>query len=97
MSLSCTYIDLEFLEHYQAFAAALPHHASLISHLTATQTQITDTRSALTDVKDSLGNKRADLVQLWGRGQMLEEMMKLLDQMCVFITRDYGLLMFSDS
>ncbi|KAL1737539.1 Sec8 exocyst complex component-specific domain-containing protein [Schizophyllum commune] len=67
-------------KHYQAFAAALPHHASLISHLTATQTQITDTRSALTDVKDSLGNKRADLVQLWGRGQMLEEMMKLLDQ-----------------
>lgn len=67
-------------KHYQAFAAALPHHSSLVTHLSATQTQISDTRSSLQEAKDSLGNKRADLVQLWGRGQILEEMMRLLDQ-----------------
>lgn len=31
-----------------------------------------------------MGNKRADLVQLWTRGQQVEEMIKLMDQMCVF-------------
>ncbi|KAF7320273.1 Sec8 exocyst complex component specific domain-containing protein [Mycena kentingensis (nom. inval.)] len=67
-------------KHYQAFAASLPHHASLISHLTATQTQISDARTALQESKDALGSKRADLVQLWARRQTLEEMMKLLDQ-----------------
>ena len=72
-------------EHYQAFAAALPHHASLVNRLTATQSQISDARTALQEAKDALGNKRADLVQLWTRGQTLEEMMRILDQMCVHI------------
>ncbi|KAL0071792.1 exocyst subunit [Marasmius tenuissimus] len=67
-------------KHYQAFAAALPHHSSLSSHLTATQTQINEARAALQESKESLGTKRADLVQLWSRGQTLEEMMRLLDQ-----------------
>ncbi|KAJ7169705.1 exocyst complex component sec8 [Mycena filopes] len=67
-------------KHYQAFAAALPHHSSLLNHLTATQAQITDARTALQESKDALGSKRADLVQLWARGQTLEEMMRLLDQ-----------------
>ncbi|KAJ6519646.1 Sec8 exocyst complex component-specific domain-containing protein [Mycena sanguinolenta] len=67
-------------KHYQAFAAALPHHASLLNHLTATQAQITDARTALQESKEALGSKRADLVQLWARGQVLEEMMRLLDQ-----------------
>ncbi|KAJ7275219.1 Sec8 exocyst complex component-specific domain-containing protein [Mycena haematopus] len=67
-------------KHYQAFAAALPHHASLLNHLSATQAQITDARTALQESKDALGSKRADLVQLWARGQVLEEMMRLLDQ-----------------
>ncbi|KAJ7706369.1 Sec8 exocyst complex component-specific domain-containing protein [Mycena rosella] len=67
-------------KHYQAFAAALPHHASLLNHLGATQTQIADARTALQESKDALGSKRADLVQLWARGQTLEEMMRLLDQ-----------------
>jgi exocyst complex component 4 len=78
------YIPLIFVhhpEHYQAFAAALPHHSSLLNHLGATQTQIADARTALQESKDALGSKRADLVQLWARGQTLEEMMRLLDQM----------------
>jgi len=71
--------------HYQAFAAALPHHTSLMNHLAATQTQISDARTSLQEAKDALGSKRADLVQLWSRGQTLEEMMRILDQMCVCI------------
>ncbi|KAJ6509353.1 exocyst complex component sec8 [Mycena vitilis] len=67
-------------KHYQAFAAALPHHSSLLNHLSATQAQITDARTALQESKDALGSKRADLVQLWARGQTLEEMMRILDQ-----------------
>lgn len=69
------------VEHYQAFAAALPHHASLLNHLGETQGQISEARTALQESKDALGSKRADLVQLWSRGQILEEMMRLLDQM----------------
>jgi len=72
-----------FSEHHQAFNNSLAHHASLLNHLGATQTQITDARTSLQEAKDSLSSKRADLVQLWSRGQMLEEMMRLLDQMCV--------------
>ncbi|EGO02554.1 hypothetical protein SERLA73DRAFT_165642 [Serpula lacrymans var. lacrymans S7.3] len=67
-------------KHYQAFAAALPHHASLINYLGLTQTQISDTRFALQEARDALGSKRADLVQLWSRSQTLEEMMRILDQ-----------------
>jgi hypothetical protein len=75
---------VNFLEHYQAFAAALPHHTSLINHLGATQSQLNDARLSLQEAKDALGSKRADLVQLWSRGQTLEEMMRILDQMCVY-------------
>ncbi|KAH9996469.1 Sec8 exocyst complex component-specific domain-containing protein [Russula vinacea] len=67
-------------KHFQAFAAALPHHASLLSHLGDTQTQIKNARAALQEAKDALGNKRADLVQMWSRGQVLEEMLRILDQ-----------------
>ncbi|SJL05584.1 uncharacterized protein ARMOST_08941 [Armillaria ostoyae] len=67
-------------KHHQAFAAALPHHANLLNHLGDMQTQINETRTALQESKDALGSKRADLVQLWARGQTLEEMMRLLDQ-----------------
>nr|GAT47843.1 Sec8 exocyst complex component specific domain-containing protein [Mycena chlorophos] len=67
-------------KHYQAFAASLPHHASLITHLTATQTQISEARTALQESKEALGSKRADLIQLWTRRRTLEEMMRLLDQ-----------------
>ncbi|KIY45798.1 hypothetical protein FISHEDRAFT_48635 [Fistulina hepatica ATCC 64428] len=67
-------------KHYLAFAGALPHHASLLSHITAVQGHANETRSSLQEAKDALGSKRADLVQLWSRGQMLEEMMNLLDQ-----------------
>lgn len=70
-------------EHYQSFAAALPHHTSLLGLLSTTQSQITDARTTLQEAKDTLGNKRADLVQLWTRGQTVEEMLRLLDQMCV--------------
>ncbi|KAJ2919296.1 hypothetical protein MD484_g1171, partial [Candolleomyces efflorescens] len=67
-------------KHYQAFAASLPHHASLLTHLTDTQNQISQARSALQEAKESLGSKRTDLVQLWNRGQTLEEMIRILDQ-----------------
>ncbi|KDR85374.1 hypothetical protein GALMADRAFT_234199 [Galerina marginata CBS 339.88] len=67
-------------KHYQAFAASLPHHASLLAHLNTAQTELSSTRSALLEAKEALGGKRADLVQLWNRGQMLEEMIKTLDQ-----------------
>ncbi|KAI0756775.1 Sec8 exocyst complex component-specific domain-containing protein [Daedaleopsis nitida] len=67
-------------KHYQAFNAALPHHASLLNHLDATQIQIKEARNALHEAKESLGSKRADLVQLWTRNQTVEEMMRILDQ-----------------
>ncbi|TBU63725.1 Sec8 exocyst complex component-specific domain-containing protein [Dichomitus squalens] len=67
-------------QHYQAFNAALPHHASLLNHLDATQVQIKDARNALQEAKETLGSKRADLVQLWTRNQTVEEMMRILDQ-----------------
>jgi exocyst complex component 4 len=76
-------------EHYQAFAASLPHHASLLNHLGATQQQIAEARTSLQEAKESLGNKRADLVQLWSRGQTLEEMIRLLDQMSVILCDVY--------
>ncbi|KAG6830294.1 hypothetical protein H0H92_001372 [Tricholoma furcatifolium] len=67
-------------KHYQAFAASLPHQAALLGHLSETQTQVYGSRTALLEAKEALGNKRADLVQLWSRGQTLEEMLRLLDQ-----------------
>ncbi|KAG5647569.1 hypothetical protein DXG03_008922 [Asterophora parasitica] len=67
-------------KHYQAFAASLPHQAALLGHLSETQTQISVARSSLLEAKEALGNKRADLVQLWSRGQTLEEMLRILDQ-----------------
>ncbi|KAG2159664.1 Sec8 exocyst complex component-specific domain-containing protein [Suillus bovinus] len=67
-------------KHHKAFADALPHHAALLNHLGLTQTQIKQSKTALMEAKEALGNKRADLVQLWSRGQVLEEMMRLLDQ-----------------
>lgn len=75
--------SIPHLEHYQAFAASLPHHASLLNHLTTTQTQISETRTSLLEAKENLGNKRADLVQLWSRSHQLEEMIKILDEMYV--------------
>jgi hypothetical protein len=72
-----------YTEYFEAFAASLPHHSSLLNHLDVTSKQIKDTRSSLMEAKDALGIKRADLVQLWTRSQMLEEMIKLLDQMFV--------------
>jgi exocyst complex component 4 len=68
-------------EHYQAFAASLPLHASLITHLNAVQNEVLSTRSALHEAKECLGGVRADLVRVWSRGQVLEEMIKILDQM----------------
>jgi exocyst complex component 4 len=68
-------------EHYQAFAASLPLHGSLLTHLDAVQIEIASARSALHEAKESLGGVRADLVQVWSRGQVLEEMIKILDQM----------------
>jgi exocyst complex component 4 len=68
-------------EHSQTFAAALPHHASTLASLSTAQKQIAETKSKLLETSEALGNKRADLVQLWQRGQALDEMMKILDEM----------------
>jgi exocyst complex component 4 len=59
----------------------------LINHLGASQSQLNEARQSLQEAKDALGNKRADLVQLWSRGQTLEEMMRILDQMYVYFMR----------
>ena len=67
--------------YYQAFASSLPHHASVQNHLSKVKNQVTDTRSSLFEAKEALGSKRADLVQLWSRTNMLDEMIRLLDQM----------------
>lgn len=48
------------------------------------QTQAQETRISLQEAKEALGTRRADLVQLWSRGQILEEMMRLLDEMSAF-------------
>lgn len=73
--------SLHVSEHYEAFAAALPHHASLLNHLGVTQKSITEARQSLTESKEALNNKRTDLVQLWSRNQQVEEMLRILDQM----------------
>lgn len=70
-------------EHYQAFAGSLPHHAHVISLLGETQKHIAEARTSLTDARAALSHQRADLVQLWSRGQVIEEMMGILDEMCV--------------
>ena len=74
-------------EHYQAFAASLPHHSSLLGHLGVAQMEIISARTALLEAKECLGSKRADLVQLWNRGQLLEEMIKILDQMYAYFLK----------
>jgi hypothetical protein len=71
------------LAHYQAFASSLPHHASLLTSLNKAQSEITDARTRLQETRDALGNRRPDLVQLWSRGQAVEEMMRMLDEMYV--------------
>lgn len=68
-------------EYFHAFAAAVPHHSTLLSRLGAVQDYTRDLKVILQEAKYSLGNKRSDLVQLWSRNQILEEMLKLLDQM----------------
>ncbi|CUA68294.1 putative exocyst complex component sec8 [Neurospora crassa OR74A] [Rhizoctonia solani] len=67
-------------KHYQAFAASLPHHNKLISLLSDTQKHIAETRACLTDARAALSHQRADLVQLWSRGQTIEEMLRILDE-----------------
>ncbi|KAI0347837.1 Sec8 exocyst complex component-specific domain-containing protein [Trametopsis cervina] len=67
-------------KHYEAFAASLPHHSSLLARLQAVQTQISEARTALQESKENLGGKRGDLVQLRTRTQTLEEMLRILDQ-----------------
>ena len=88
---------LHILEYHQAFNNSLAHHASLLNHLGIVQTQISETRGSLQEAKDALSSKRADLVQLWSRGQILEEMMRLLDQMYVYVPfYTFDLIQFSN-
>ncbi|PVF94506.1 hypothetical protein CPB86DRAFT_833230 [Serendipita vermifera] len=64
----------------QTFAAALPHHASVISSLNVTSDQIKDSKTKLIEAKEALGSRRQDLAQLWTRGQTLDEMIKIVDE-----------------
>jgi exocyst complex component 4 len=70
-----------FPAYYQAFAQSLPQHSTLFGHMDLSQSQVKEARTALLDAKEALGNKRADLVQIWSRGQTIEEMMRIIDQM----------------
>jgi exocyst complex component 4 len=49
------------------------------------QGQVKEARAALLDAKEALGNKRADLVQIWSRGQSIEEMIRIIDQMWAWL------------
>ncbi|CAG8601119.1 15253_t:CDS:10 [Acaulospora colombiana] len=60
--------------------ASLPHHASVMSSLNTTADQIKDSKTKLVEAKEALGSKRADLAQLWTRGQTLDEMIKIVDE-----------------
>lgn len=51
----------------------------MLTHLADTSKQVQDARTALQEAKDALGTKRTDLIQLSARGQMIEEMLRLLD------------------
>lgn len=53
----------------------------MLVQLNNTQLYMKEARTALTEAKESLGNKRADLLQMWSRRQTLEEMTRILDQM----------------
>lgn len=53
----------------------------MLIQLNNTQLYMKEARTSLTEAKDSLGNKRADLLQMWSRRQTLEEMTRILDQM----------------
>lgn len=53
----------------------------MLIQLDNTQLYMKEARVALTEARDSLGNKRADLLQMWSRRQTLEEMTRILDQM----------------
>jgi outer membrane protein TolC len=55
----------------------------MFSHLELAQAQVKEARSALLESKEALGNKRADLVQIWSRAETIEEMIRILDQMLV--------------
>ena len=69
------------LAYAQTFAAALPHHASIMTSLNDTQDSIKNSKTKLAEAKESLGSRRADLAQLWTRGQTLDEMIKIVDEM----------------
>ena len=83
--LSTSSLGLTFMvaAYAQTFAAALPHHATVVASLNTTREQLAETKSKLTETKESLGSRRADLAQLWTRGQTLDEMIKIIDEMSV--------------
>ena len=58
----------------------------MLIQLNNTQLYMKEARASLTEAKEALGNKRADLLQMWSRRQTLEEMTRILDQMYDFTT-----------
>lgn len=59
----------------------------MLIQLNNTQLYMKEARASLTEAKESLGNKRADLLQMWSRRQTLEEMTRILDQMYDLMTQ----------
>lgn len=55
----------------------------MLSSLTESQNQIKDAKTKLQETREALGSRRGDLAQLWTRGQTLDEMIKIIDEMFV--------------
>ncbi|PWN44869.1 hypothetical protein IE81DRAFT_320842 [Ceraceosorus guamensis] len=66
-------------DHHESFANAITLHNSVLQSLSAAQNSVSGARRRLRDSREALGQKRADLVQLWQRSQGVKESLRLLD------------------
>lgn len=66
-------------DHYESFATAISLHNNVLSSLGSAQNGVSAARRRLRDAREALGAKRADLVQLWQRSQVVKESLRLLD------------------
>lgn len=66
-------------DHHESFATAISLHNNVLSSLGSAQNGVSAARRRLRDSREALGAKRADLVQLWQRSQVVKESLRLLD------------------
>ncbi|UZJ53559.1 hypothetical protein CBS101457_002879 [Exobasidium rhododendri] len=66
-------------DHHESFATAISLHNNVLSSLGSAQNGVSAARRRLRDSKEALGAKRADLVQLWHRSQVVKDNLRLLD------------------